>query len=82
MFKSRLSAWGINKNSNDHSYQLCAILHHVRRGMGKRNTAFVINGNNTRSVKDLRKYVKGRKLSDEKFSRDRFGEHFNPASRN
>ena len=67
MFKSRLSAWGINKNSNDHSYQLCAILHHVRRGMGKRNTAFVINGNNTRSVKDLRKYVKGRKLSDEKF---------------
>ena len=35
--------------------------------MGKRYTAFVINGNNTRSVKDLRKYVKGRKLSDEKF---------------
>ena len=67
MFKSRLSAWGINKNSNDHSYQLCAILHHVRRNMGKRNTAFVLNSNNTRSVKDLRKYVKGRKLSDEKF---------------
>ena len=67
MFKFRLSAWGINKNPNDHSYQLCAVLYHRRRDMDKRNTAFVTNGNTTRSVKDLRKYVKGRKLSDAKF---------------
>lgn len=67
MFKSRLSAWGINKNSNDHLYQLCAIHQHYRRSMGMNNTAFLVNGNNVRTVKDLKKYVKGRKLSDEEF---------------
>ena len=67
MFKARLTGWGINKNSRDPQYQLCAILHHRRRLQGKMDSAFVLDGNRQVTSRDLRKYVKGRKLSDEQF---------------
>jgi hypothetical protein len=66
MYKSRLSQWKFTKNSSDREYQICAVLHKIRKDKGKSRTAFIINGNQ-RSVKDLRKYVKGRKMSDEEF---------------
>jgi hypothetical protein len=66
MYKSRLSQWKFTKNSSDREYQICAVLHKIRKDKGKSRTAFLINGNQ-RSVKDLRKYVKGRKMTDEEF---------------
>lgn len=66
MFKSRLSAWKFTKNSSDKEYQICAVLHKIRREKGKAHTAFIINGNQ-RTLKDLWKYIKGRKMSIEEF---------------
>ena len=66
MYKSRLHAWGFNKNSSDKEYQVALLLHHRRKEAGKHDSVFIINGNR-RSLKDLRKYIKGRKMSDEQF---------------
>jgi hypothetical protein len=66
MFKSRLSAWGFSKNSRDREYQICARLHQIRKECGKSESLFMINGNK-RSLRDLRKYIKGRKMSEECF---------------
>jgi hypothetical protein len=66
MFKSRLSAWGFSKNSRDREYQICARLHKIRKQNGKLDSLFIINGNK-RSLRDLRKYIKGRKMSEDDF---------------
>ncbi|OQV09548.1 Clr5 domain-containing protein isoform 1 [Cladophialophora immunda] len=66
MYKARLSQWGISKNYSDKDYQICAVLHHTRQKSGKRSTAFVIHGHK-RSLKDLNKYIKGRKMTEEDF---------------
>ena len=66
MFKSRLSAWGFSKNSRDREYQICARLHKIRRLNGKSESQFIINGNR-RSLRDLRKYIKGRKMTEDAF---------------
>ncbi|OAL35076.1 hypothetical protein AYO20_05553 [Fonsecaea nubica] len=66
MYKARLSQWGISKNYSDKDYQICAVLHHTRQKSGKRLTAFVIHGHK-RSLKDLHKYIKGRKMTEEDF---------------
>ncbi|OAP60464.1 hypothetical protein AYL99_05466 [Fonsecaea erecta] len=66
MYKARLSQWGISKNYSDKDYQICAVLHHTRQKSGKRSTAFVIHGHK-RSLKDLHKYIKGRKMTEEDF---------------
>jgi len=66
MYKARLSQWGFTKNSSDRDYQVCAVLHHTRRERGKRATAFLIHGNK-RSFKDLLKYIKGRKMTEDEF---------------
>ncbi|EHY59043.1 hypothetical protein HRR83_001687 [Exophiala dermatitidis] len=66
MYKARLSQWGFSKNYSDRDYQICAVLNHVRQKSGKRNTAFVIHGHK-RSLKDLHKYIKGRKMSEDDF---------------
>ncbi|KIY01056.1 uncharacterized protein Z520_03722 [Fonsecaea multimorphosa CBS 102226] len=66
MYKARLSQWGITKNYSDKDYQICAVLHHTRQKSGKRSTAFVIHGHK-RSLKDLHKYIKGRKMTEEDF---------------
>ncbi len=66
MFKSRLSTWGFSKNSRDREYQICARLHKIRRLNGKPDSQFIINGNR-RSLRDLRKYIKGRKMTEEAF---------------
>ena len=63
MYKSRLSAWKFSKNSSDKEYQICAVLHKIRRDSGKTHTSFVINDSNIRTMKDLLKYIKGRKMS-------------------
>ncbi|RMZ78324.1 hypothetical protein DV738_g3955, partial [Chaetothyriales sp. CBS 135597] len=67
MFKSRLSQWGCVKNSSDKEYQVAMLLLEERKESGKQDTVFVINGH-SRSVKDLRKYIKGRKMTDEQFT--------------
>ncbi|RMZ87296.1 hypothetical protein DV736_g5475, partial [Chaetothyriales sp. CBS 134916] len=67
MFKSRLSQWGYVKNSSDKEYQVAMLLLQDRKEAGKHDTRFVINGH-IRSVKDLRKYIKGRKMTDEQFT--------------
>lgn len=66
MFKSRLSAWKFTKNSSDKEYQICAVLHRTRRDRGKPHTIFIINGNR-RTLRDLFKYIKGRKMTVEDF---------------
>lgn len=66
MYKARLSQWGISKNYSDKDYQICAVLHHTRQNNGKRATAFVIHGHK-RSLKDLHKYIKGRKMTEDEF---------------
>ncbi|KIX02476.1 uncharacterized protein Z518_08417 [Rhinocladiella mackenziei CBS 650.93] len=66
MYKARLSQWGISKNYSDKDYQICAVLHHSRQKSGKRATAFVVHGHK-RSLKDLHKYIKGRKMSEDEF---------------
>ncbi len=66
MYKARLAQWGFSKNYSDKDYQICAVLHHARQKSGKRRTAFVIHGHK-RSVKDLHKYIKGRKMSEDAF---------------
>ena len=66
MFKSRLSQWGFSKNSRDKEYQICARLHKIRKQNGKSDSLFVINGNQ-RTTRDLRKYIKGRKMSEDAF---------------
>lgn len=66
MFKSRLHHWKFTKNSSDKEYQICAALHKIRKDTGKSDTAFVINGN-TRSLRDLRKFIKGKKMSEDDF---------------
>lgn len=45
---------------------MCMILHDRRRKVGKFDTEFIVNANSS-SLKDLRKYVKGRKMSDDEF---------------
>lgn len=67
MFKSRLSAWGFSKNSHDREYQICARLHKIRKESGKHETLFIINKDTKRSLRDLRKYIKGRKMSEDAF---------------
>lgn len=66
MYKARLSQWGISKNYSDKDYQICAALHHYRENIGKRSTAFVIHGHK-RSLRDLHKYIKGRKMTEDEF---------------
>ena len=66
MFKSRLSAWGFSKNSRDKEYQICARLHKIRKLNGKSDSLFIIN-DNRRSLRDLRKYIKGRKMTEDAF---------------
>ncbi|ETN46967.1 uncharacterized protein HMPREF1541_01157 [Cyphellophora europaea CBS 101466] len=66
MFKSRLHQWKFTKNSSDKEYQICAVLHKTRKDKGKFDSAFVINGN-PRSLRDLRKYIKGRKMTEDEF---------------
>ena len=66
MFKSRLSAWGFAKNSRDREYQICACLHKIRKQRGKTDSLFFIHGNK-RTLKDLKKYIKGRKMSEDDF---------------
>ncbi|KIW19768.1 hypothetical protein PV08_00342 [Exophiala spinifera] len=66
MYKARLAQWGFSKNYSDKDYQICAVLHHARQKLGKRRTAFMIHGHK-RSVKDLHKYIKGRKMSEDAF---------------
>ncbi|KPI44086.1 uncharacterized protein AB675_6501 [Cyphellophora attinorum] len=66
MFKSRLNAWKFTKNSSDKEYQICAVLHKTRRDRGIQHTAFDINGNR-RTLRDLFKYIKGRKMTVEDF---------------
>jgi hypothetical protein len=66
MYKARLSQWGISKNYSDKDYQICSVLNHYRQKSGKRSTAFMIHGHK-RSLKDLHKYVKGRKMTEEDF---------------
>ncbi|OCT51449.1 hypothetical protein CLCR_08076 [Cladophialophora carrionii] len=66
MYKARLSQWGISKNYSDKDYQICSVLNHHRQKSGKRSTAFMIHGHK-RSLKDLHKYVKGRKMTEEDF---------------
>ncbi|KIW48468.1 uncharacterized protein PV06_01049 [Exophiala oligosperma] len=66
MYKARLAQWGFSKNYSDKDYQICAVLHHARQKHGKRRTAFMIHGHK-RSVKDLHKYIKGRKMSEDAF---------------
>ncbi|RMD41436.1 hypothetical protein DV735_g3683, partial [Chaetothyriales sp. CBS 134920] len=53
--------------TSDKEYQVAMLLLEERREAGKQETVFVINGH-ARSVKDLRKYIKGRKMTDEQFS--------------
>lgn len=67
MFKSRLAAWNFTKNSHDREYQICARLHKIRKQSGKPDTLFIINKDTRRSLRDLRKYIKGRKMSEEAF---------------
>ena len=66
MYKARLSQWGISKNYSDKDYQICSILNDYRQKSGKRSTAFMVHGHK-RSLKDLHKYVKGRKMTEEDF---------------
>jgi tetratricopeptide (TPR) repeat protein len=66
MYKARLSQWGISKNYSDKDYQICSVLNHYRQKHGKRATAFMIHGHK-RSLKDLHKYVKGRKMTEDDF---------------
>lgn len=66
MYKARLATWGFSKNYSDRDYQICAVLHHIRLNSGKQATTFEIHGHK-RSLKDLHKYIKGRKMSEEEF---------------
>lgn len=66
MYKSRLHAWGFNKSSLDREYQVAIILHAHQKEAAKHDSTFIINGN-MRTLNDLRKYIKGRKMSEEKF---------------
>ena len=66
MYKARLSQWGISKNYSDKDYQICSVLNHNRQKSGKRATAFIIHGHK-RSLRDLHKYVKGRKMTEDEF---------------
>ncbi|KAK4938541.1 hypothetical protein LTR10_021073 [Elasticomyces elasticus] len=66
MYKARLAQWGFSKNYSDKDYQICAVLHHARQKSGKHRTAFIIHGHK-RSAKDLHKYIKGRKMSEDAF---------------
>ncbi|KAK5057549.1 hypothetical protein LTR84_011549 [Exophiala bonariae] len=66
MYKARLASWGFSKNYSDHDYQICAVLHYIRQNSGKQATAFEIHGRK-RSLKDLHKYIKGKKMSEEEF---------------
>ncbi|EXJ80826.1 hypothetical protein A1O3_07110 [Capronia epimyces CBS 606.96] len=66
MYKARLSQWGFSKNYSDKDYQICAVLNHFRRNSGKASTAFVIHGHK-RTLRDLHKYIKGRKMSEDEF---------------
>lgn len=66
MYKARLAQWGFSKNYSDRDYQICAVLHHIRLNSGKQATTFEIHGHK-RSLKDLHKYIKGRKMSEDDF---------------
>lgn len=66
MYKARLSQWGISKNYSDKDYQICCVLNHHRQKSGKRSTAFMIHGHK-RSLRDLHKYIKGRKMTEADF---------------
>ncbi|KAK5056070.1 hypothetical protein LTR84_012621 [Exophiala bonariae] len=66
MYKARLATWGFSKNYSDRDYQICAVLHYIRLNSGKQATTFEIHGHK-RSLKDLHKYIKGRKMSEEEF---------------
>lgn len=66
MYKARLAHWGFSKNYSDRDYQICAVLHHIRLSSGKQATTFEIHGHK-RSLKDLHKYIKGRKMSEDDF---------------
>jgi hypothetical protein len=67
MFKSRLSAWGFNKNSRDREYQHCALLLKDRKLQGRSETVFIIDEKRRRTLRDLRKYIKGRKMTEDSF---------------
>lgn len=66
MYKARLAQWGFSKNYSDRDYQICVVLHHIRLNSGKQATTFEIHGHK-RSLKDLHKYIKGRKMSEDAF---------------
>lgn len=66
MYKARLSQWGFSKNYSDRDYQICAVLREIRLKAGKSRTGFIVHGH-LRSLKDLHKYIKGRKLSEAEF---------------
>ena len=66
MLKSRLSAWGFSKNSRDKEHQICAWLHKIRKQRGKTDSLFLIHGNK-RTLKDRKKYITGRKMSEDEF---------------
>ncbi|KIV89467.1 hypothetical protein PV10_06864 [Exophiala mesophila] len=66
MYKARLSQWGFSKNYSDRDYQICAVLRQIRLDAGKPRTAFIVHGHQ-RSLKDLHKYIKGRRLTEDEF---------------
>lgn len=66
MYKARLSQWGFSKNYSDRDYQICSVLRQIRLDAGKPRTAFIVHGH-LRSLKDLHKYIKGRRLTEEEF---------------
>jgi hypothetical protein len=67
MFKSRLSAWGFSKNSRDREYQYCALLLKNRKEQGRSESVFIIEEKRRRTLRDLRKYIKGRKMTESDF---------------
>jgi hypothetical protein len=67
MFKSRLSTWGFSKNSRDREYQICVLLLRDRKRRDRSETVFIIDEKRRRTLRDLRKYIKGRKMTEDTF---------------
>ena len=69
MYKTRLAQWGFNKYTKDNDWQAMAILHKRRQKAGKRHTVFDVHGHK-KTLRDLRKYLKSRHISDDDFLSD------------
>ena len=66
MYKARLQRWGFSKNSKRDDWAAIANLHKTRLELGKPSAEFLVHGRK-KTVRDLRMYIRSRKMSEKSF---------------